>query len=89
MNCPQCKCPVGNDQHYAGAWEPVYDDRGNVVDSRRGIAVSCDHCGLFEIEQDGAGRVRFIHGPYHNDRDVRRLERNIPAAKRDRRVRVA
>lgn len=89
MNCPQCNVAVGNDQHHAGKWESVYDDRGNVIDSRRGLTVACDHCGIFEIEQDGDGRVRYVHGPFHNDKDLRRLEKHIPARRKDKRIKVA
>ena len=86
MNCPQCHEPVGDDEFGSGAW--VLSQRKNdpLPAGHRSIAVRCAHCGVFEVREARRTVIESVHGPITNGKDLRRLERLIPACKRDRRL---
>lgn len=86
MNCPQCQQPVGHDQyHMGGAWIAVHDASGLAVAMERDIHVHCDHCGLYELKQDHTNAITSTKR-VNDPRDIKRIERLIPACRMDRRV---
>ncbi|MFH1417290.1 MAG: hypothetical protein ABII12_03275 [Planctomycetota bacterium] len=86
MNCPCCHEPVGNDQYDVGPWVDELDLGGHIIGATRSVAIACGVCGVTEAFQDHHRRIRSAHGPFHNPKDVRRLERRIPAMRHVRRV---
>lgn len=84
--CPDCEQPLGADYVAIGPWRPVEDEQGVTQAVERSIYVSCPHCGPFELIQDHQNRITNRHGPFTNDKDIRRIERHIPACRHDRRI---
>ncbi len=86
MNCPCCDQRVGNDQFGYGPWQFEHDARGQIISAKRSLAIWCGCCGVSEAIVENSGRILTARGPYHNERDLRRLERLIPYCRRQRRV---
>jgi len=86
MNCPQCNEPVGDDEFGPGKWALSRPGKDVITESRGIYAVRCGHCGVFEIHAVRRHYIKSVHGPFTNCKDLRRLERLIPACRNERRL---
>ncbi len=87
MNCPDCHEPVGDDQYGRGFPQSLSGSPTPraTVRSQCTLAISCSHCGVFEIIERTTVSVVTLRGPITNDRNLRRLEKLIPACRQTRR----
>lgn len=81
MNCPQCHQMVGHDEHSQGRWIEERNDLGDLERIYRIDSIRCSVCGVFEVEMAPGPRVLKVHGPYRSTKNIRRVEKQIPAAK--------
>ena len=86
MNCPQCQQPVGDDQYGYGPWRGFTHSFGRLRGQRRLLVTICSHCGVFTMTEEAWFDHRSLRGPITNEKDLRRLEKFVPACRLDRRV---
>jgi hypothetical protein len=77
---------VGNDQYSVGDWLEVFDAKGNPTGCVRRVVIVCDFCGVFELDQNHDLAITASRGPFHGDKNLRRLESQVPSTRFDRRV---